>query len=94
MWGGARGVKQAIALLGQKQPYALVGFGGYPSLPTIIAAALLRIPIMLHEQNAYLGRSNRLLVRVAPVLFTSHSIVQGVSKIFHITINKLLILMD
>lgn len=41
----------------------VVGFGGYPSLPTLIAAITLGIPACVHEQNAVLGRVNRLLAR-------------------------------
>ncbi|MBI1394086.1 MAG: UDP-N-acetylglucosamine--N-acetylmuramyl-(pentapeptide) pyrophosphoryl-undecaprenol N-acetylglucosamine transferase [Alphaproteobacteria bacterium] len=45
-----------------------VGFGGYPSLPSMKAAELLKIPFGVHEQNAVLGRSNRLLARGASFL--------------------------
>lgn len=41
----------------------VVGFGGYPSLPTLVAAMTLGIPACVHEQNAVLGRVNRLLAR-------------------------------
>ena len=40
----------------------VIGFGGYSSVPTMLAAASLGLPTMLHEQNAVLGRANRLLV--------------------------------
>ncbi|MEQ8247874.1 MAG: undecaprenyldiphospho-muramoylpentapeptide beta-N-acetylglucosaminyltransferase [Alphaproteobacteria bacterium] len=55
------GVFQARALLPRLQPHAVVGFGGYPSLPTMLAAARLGTPATIHEQNAVLGRVNRLL---------------------------------
>ena len=55
------GVVQARALLPRLQPHAVVGFGGYPSLPTMLAAARLGTPATIHEQNAVLGRVNRLL---------------------------------
>lgn len=55
------GVLQARALLNRLRPQAVVGFGGYPSLPTMIAATHLRVPAATHEQNAVLGRVNRLL---------------------------------
>lgn len=62
------GVFQARALLPRLQPHAVVGFGGYPSLPTMLAAARLGTPAAIHEQNAVLGRVNRLLVsKVAAV---------------------------
>ena len=55
------GVFQARALLPRLQPHVVVGFGGYPSLPTMLAAARLGAPAAIHEQNAVLGRVNRLL---------------------------------
>ena len=39
----------------------MVGFGGYASVPTLMAARLRRVPSMVHEQNAVLGRANRLV---------------------------------
>jgi UDP-N-acetylglucosamine--N-acetylmuramyl-(pentapeptide) pyrophosphoryl-undecaprenol N-acetylglucosamine transferase len=53
------------------RPAAVVGFGGYPSLPTVLAASLAKIPIVLHEQNALLGRANRRLAARARVIATS-----------------------
>ena len=57
------GVFQARALLPRLQPHVVVGFGGYPSLPTMLAAARLGTPAAIHEQNAVLGRVNRLFAR-------------------------------
>ncbi|WP_051908424.1 UDP-N-acetylglucosamine--N-acetylmuramyl-(pentapeptide) pyrophosphoryl-undecaprenol N-acetylglucosamine transferase [Candidatus Odyssella acanthamoebae] len=47
------------------RPSMVIGFGGYTSAPVIIAAILLRIPIIIHEQNAVLGRVNRLMGKFA-----------------------------
>lgn len=44
-----------------KRPHIVVGFGGYPSLPAMVAAQLLNIPTVLHEQNALMGKANRFL---------------------------------
>jgi UDP-N-acetylglucosamine--N-acetylmuramyl-(pentapeptide) pyrophosphoryl-undecaprenol N-acetylglucosamine transferase len=55
------GFWQARALLGKLNPSVVVGFGGYPSLPTMMAATRRGTPSVLHEQNAVLGRVNRLL---------------------------------
>jgi UDP-N-acetylglucosamine--N-acetylmuramyl-(pentapeptide) pyrophosphoryl-undecaprenol N-acetylglucosamine transferase len=52
---------QAFRLLGCIRPAAVVGFGGYPTLPPLLMAALRRIPTVIHEQNAVMGRANRLL---------------------------------
>src|SRR5690606_9029445 len=43
------------------EPSAVVGFGGYPALPALLAARAMRIPSVIHEQNAVLGRVNRLM---------------------------------
>ena len=59
----ALGVVQARRLLRRLRPDAVVGFGGYPSIPTMLAATQLGCPTLLHEQNAVLGRANRLLAR-------------------------------
>lgn len=57
------GVLDARRLLQQLNPAAVVGFGGYASAPTVLAATQLRIPTVIHEQNAVLGRTNKLLAR-------------------------------
>lgn len=57
----ADGVLQARRMLGWLDPAAVVGFGGYAALPTMLAATWRRIPTILHEQNAILGRANRVL---------------------------------
>ncbi|MGH7122399.1 MAG: undecaprenyldiphospho-muramoylpentapeptide beta-N-acetylglucosaminyltransferase [Acetobacteraceae bacterium] len=63
----ARGTLAARLRLGGVAPAAVVGFGGYPSIAPVLAARLLfrRPAILLHEQNAVLGRANRLLVAIA-----------------------------
>ncbi len=67
----AGGVFQARALLRRLRPSAVVGFGGYPSVPTVLAAANAHIPTVIHEQNAVMGRANRLLVSRADRIATS-----------------------
>jgi UDP-N-acetylglucosamine--N-acetylmuramyl-(pentapeptide) pyrophosphoryl-undecaprenol N-acetylglucosamine transferase len=57
----ALGAIQARRLLGRLRPAAAVGFGGYASIPTMIAAGWARVPTVIHEQNAVLGRANRVL---------------------------------
>ncbi|MEQ8195641.1 MAG: undecaprenyldiphospho-muramoylpentapeptide beta-N-acetylglucosaminyltransferase [Rhodospirillales bacterium] len=57
----AIGTVQARSLLRRLRPAAVVGFGGYASFPTMIAAALAHYPTVIHEQNAILGRANRML---------------------------------
>ncbi|OBX19080.1 undecaprenyldiphospho-muramoylpentapeptide beta-N-acetylglucosaminyltransferase [Erythrobacter sp. QSSC1-22B] len=56
-----QGRKMALRLYDSFAPSAVVGFGGYPSLPALLASSSAGIPSVLHEQNAVLGRVNRLL---------------------------------
>jgi len=72
------GFFQARALLGRIAPAVAVGFGGYASVPTVFAASLSGIPTVLHEQNAVLGRANRLLAKRATRIATSFAKVVGV----------------
>jgi UDP-N-acetylglucosamine--N-acetylmuramyl-(pentapeptide) pyrophosphoryl-undecaprenol N-acetylglucosamine transferase len=63
-----RGVMDARRAFRRIKPSVVVGFGGYPSLPALIAAILARRPTVIHEQNAVMGRANRLLAgRVSAV---------------------------
>jgi UDP-N-acetylglucosamine--N-acetylmuramyl-(pentapeptide) pyrophosphoryl-undecaprenol N-acetylglucosamine transferase len=55
------GVAKALVLLGRIKPAAVVGFGGYPTLPPLYAATLRRIPSVIHDANAVMGRANGLL---------------------------------
>jgi UDP-N-acetylglucosamine--N-acetylmuramyl-(pentapeptide) pyrophosphoryl-undecaprenol N-acetylglucosamine transferase len=52
---------RATILLGRIKPAVVVGFGGYPTLPPVLAATWRRIPSVIHEQNAVMGRANTLL---------------------------------
>jgi UDP-N-acetylglucosamine--N-acetylmuramyl-(pentapeptide) pyrophosphoryl-undecaprenol N-acetylglucosamine transferase len=56
-----RGVATALLKIRTINPVAIVGFGGYPTVPPLLAASLLRLPTILHEQNAVMGRANRFL---------------------------------
>jgi UDP-N-acetylglucosamine--N-acetylmuramyl-(pentapeptide) pyrophosphoryl-undecaprenol N-acetylglucosamine transferase len=56
----AGGVVSAAYKMLRDRPDVVVGFGGYPSIPAMSAATLLRLPRMIHEQNGVLGRVNRL----------------------------------
>lgn len=54
---------EAKSLLKMLKPGTVIGFGGYPSFPTIRAALSLKIPTCLHEQNAVLGKVNRMMAK-------------------------------
>ena len=70
-WMLLRGVAAAFKLLGEVRPGAVVGFGGYPAFPPIVAARLRGIPTAVHEQNAVLGRANRMLAARVDAVATS-----------------------
>ncbi len=60
-WKIWRGVRQASAVIAKVRPAAVVGFGGYPTLPPIYAATRRGVPSLIHEQNAVMGRANKAL---------------------------------
>ncbi len=64
----AAGIAMALAKLLKLKPAAVVGFGGYPSVPVMLAASLARLPTAIIEQNAVVGRANRLLMNRVKVV--------------------------
>jgi len=70
--GIARGVWTARGLLARLKAAVVVGFGGYPSLPALVAALAMRLPTVIHEQNAVLGRVNRRLAPYVDAIATSY----------------------
>jgi UDP-N-acetylglucosamine--N-acetylmuramyl-(pentapeptide) pyrophosphoryl-undecaprenol N-acetylglucosamine transferase len=73
----ALGMMQARRLLRRLAPAAVVGFGGYPSVPTMLAAAQLGLPTLIHEQNVVFGRANRLLAPRVRRIATGFAAVRG-----------------
>jgi UDP-N-acetylglucosamine--N-acetylmuramyl-(pentapeptide) pyrophosphoryl-undecaprenol N-acetylglucosamine transferase len=71
------GVLVARALIKKIAPLAVVGFGGYPTVPPLLAAAWLGVPTLLHEQNAVIGRANRLLARRVGIVATGFAGLKG-----------------
>jgi len=65
------GTAKALALINRLKPAAVVGFGGYPTLPPLAAAWLLQVPTVIHDSNAVLGRANRLLSKRVTAIATS-----------------------
>jgi UDP-N-acetylglucosamine--N-acetylmuramyl-(pentapeptide) pyrophosphoryl-undecaprenol N-acetylglucosamine transferase len=65
-----RGTIRAWRLFGGLRPAAVVGFGGYPTIPPLLAAVLRGIPTVVHEQNGVLGRANRLLAHRVQAIAT------------------------
>ena len=72
----SRGLGAAFALLGKVKPAVVVGFGGYPTFPPLKAAQLRGIATILHEQNAVLGRANRMLANGVSRIATSFDTVK------------------
>ncbi len=61
----------ALNLMRRLKPAAVIGFGGYPTLPPLLAARLLGIPTLVHEANAVMGRANRFLSGKVSAIATS-----------------------
>ena len=66
------GRRMALRLFESFQPSAVVGFGGYPAFPALWAATSAGVPSVIHEQNAVLGRVNRLLAGRVDAIATSY----------------------
>ncbi|MCG8511353.1 MAG: undecaprenyldiphospho-muramoylpentapeptide beta-N-acetylglucosaminyltransferase, partial [Rhodospirillales bacterium] len=82
------GTFQARRLLARLRPQAVVGFGGYASVPTMLAARFAGLKTAIHEQNAVLGRANRLFAPKVSCIATSFEESQGLpasgaAKIVH-----------
>jgi UDP-N-acetylglucosamine--N-acetylmuramyl-(pentapeptide) pyrophosphoryl-undecaprenol N-acetylglucosamine transferase len=71
-----KGRAEAKQLYREHRPDAVVGFGGYPAFPSLLAASAMKIPTVLHEQNAVLGRVNRLLAGEAEAIGTAYDQVE------------------
>ncbi len=69
LWDGRQ---MALRLFESFQPSAVVGFGGYPAAPAVLAATSAGIPSVVHEQNAVLGRVNRLVAGRVNAIATAY----------------------
>jgi UDP-N-acetylglucosamine--N-acetylmuramyl-(pentapeptide) pyrophosphoryl-undecaprenol N-acetylglucosamine transferase len=67
-----RGRAMARRLFEAFRPAAVIGFGGYPALPALLAAFADGLPTAVHEQNAVLGRTNRLVARRVDAIATAY----------------------
>ena len=79
----AMGLIQARRIVARLDPELAIGFGGYASVPTIVAASQAGVPVLLHEQNAVLGRANRMLTPRAAKIATSFPEVAGLKNGLH-----------
>lgn len=73
------GIVQAYRLIDKLKPAVVIGFGGYPSFPSVYVAQNKKVPTILHEQNAVLGRANVVLSKRADRIALSLPHVEGVS---------------
>ena len=72
------GIAKAWWLIGRLKPAAVVGFGGYPTIPPLLAATLRRVPTVIHDANAVIGRANRMLApRVSAIATTFPGVLDG-----------------
>ena len=76
------GFLYALKILIKIKPSALVSFGGYASFPSTLAASTIKVPVVLHEQNALLGRTNRFMLPFANKLATSFKNVSKLTKAY------------
>lgn len=80
VWKGLRAIWQgramALRLFDSFQPSCVIGFGGYPALPALLAAHSAKIPTVIHEQNAVLGRVNRFLAKRVDAIATAYGEVE------------------
>ncbi len=74
------GIFQARKILADLKPSVVVGFGGYPSVPAVYAAQTKKIPTVLHEQNAILGRANVFLSHKADRIAVAWAHVEGLDS--------------
>lgn len=72
------GTFAALRLLRRLRPAAVVGFGGYPTVAPVLAASLLGVPTIVHEQNAVIGRANRFLAGRVDMVATGFPTLKGI----------------
>ena len=76
----ANGVLESYTLVGELKPRAIVAFGGYPTVPPALGASLRGVPLILHEQNAVIGRANRVLAGRAKLIASGFPTLDGLSS--------------
>jgi UDP-N-acetylglucosamine--N-acetylmuramyl-(pentapeptide) pyrophosphoryl-undecaprenol N-acetylglucosamine transferase len=72
-----RSTRAARRLFKQIRPRAVIGFGGYPTVPPVLAASRLGMPVLLHEGNAVIGRANRFLADRAELIAKGFEVLGG-----------------
>jgi UDP-N-acetylglucosamine--N-acetylmuramyl-(pentapeptide) pyrophosphoryl-undecaprenol N-acetylglucosamine transferase len=77
----SRGFMAGRALIRRLKPDVAVGFGGYPTVPPMLAATRAKVPTIIHDQNAVLGRANRFLAARVTAIATSFDKVGGTGRL-------------
>src|ERR1700758_4672415 len=75
-----RGTFFARRLFQHIEPAVVIGFGGYPSVPPVLAASWLHVPTLVHESNAVIGRANRFLAPRADAIAKGFEVLGGLPK--------------
>lgn len=70
-WALATGLISGLALMRRIKPAVTVGFGGYPTVPPLLAASFTGVPTVVHEANGVMGRANRMLAGRVTAIATS-----------------------
>jgi len=76
----AQGFLAARKMIKEIGPSVAIGFGGYPTVPPMLAAARAKVPTIVHDQNAVLGRANRFLARRMTAIATAFDRVKGAEE--------------
>ena len=84
------GIIQSLLLMLKYQPKIVIAFGGYSTFPVLIAAVILRKKIVLHEQNAHLGKVNRMFTKFASIIALSYLETDGIGDDLQKTNPKLI----
>lgn len=74
-----RGAMKARGIISRNRPAAIVGFGGYPCVPPVVAGIQKKVPTILHEQNGVLGRANAFLAGRVTAIATGFPEVRGIT---------------
>ena len=82
----AAGAAASMYYLLVRRPALIIGFGGYPSFAPLMIGRLLGIPILLHEQNAFLGRANHMLAKFANALALSWPRTKNLPEMCHVEV--------
>ena len=81
----ASGIMHGLSIVKKRKPDAVIGFGGYPSVPAVLAAQMKGVPTGLHEQNAIVGKANVFLAPKAKFIALSLPLPEGIDFSNHIT---------